>query len=76
MTVYLLDPMAPPSTTKSPVVAFKLTDEKGAFSFTDLEPKPYRAIALSRTGSNNRAADKRVTLEPGKTLQLDLELAR
>ena len=75
LRVYLLDPMVPPNSTKSPVL-FKDTDEKGAFAFTDLEPKPYRIYCLKQDGINNRAADKRVTLEPGKTLQVELELTK
>ena len=68
--------MAPPNATKSPVLASKHTDEKGAFAFTDLEPKPYRVYCVKQDGINNRSADKRVTLEPGKTVQLELELSQ
>ena len=31
---------------------------------------------MKQDGINNRAADKRVTLEPGKTLQVELELTK
>jgi hypothetical protein len=74
LKVYLLDPMAPAN--KNPVLASGDTDAKGAFSFKDLEPKPYRVYCVKPDGINNRFADKRVTVEPGQTLELDLELVK
>jgi hypothetical protein len=74
LRVYLLDPAPPPN--KSPLIGHKDTDEKGEYAFTDLEPKAYRVYCIKQDGINNRFADKRVTVEPGKTIRLELELAR
>jgi hypothetical protein len=67
--VSLLDPDAAP--TKNPLVDQKKTDARGAFSFQNLEPKKYR---LYSEGSSRRKADKIVTVEPGKTATVELEL--
>ncbi len=76
LKVYLIDPAVPATPDKSPVLASKDTDDKGMFIFTKLDPKPYRIYCQKQDGINNRAADKRVTLEPGKSIQLDLDLAK
>jgi hypothetical protein len=72
LKVELYDPMAPAN--KNAFVTSKDTDGKGTFTFDDLEPKRYRVICQKLDGINNRKADKSVTLEPGQTLKLDLEL--
>ncbi len=74
LKVYLIDPMPPAN--KNPVLASTDTDAKGAFSFKDLEPKPYRIYCIKQDGINNRNADRRVTVEPEKTLKLELELKK
>ncbi len=74
MKVYLLDPMAP--TDKNPAVATVETDENGAFSFKDVEPKAYRIYCIKQDGINNRKALDRITVEPGKSLAHDLDLVK
>ena len=74
LKVYLLDPMAPAN--KTPLLASTDTDAKGAFSFENLEPKMYQIYCQKQDGINNRAANQRVTLEPGKTLKLEMELTK
>lgn len=74
LKVYLLDPMAPANT--NPVVATAETDEKGAFSFKNLEPKAYRIYCIKQDGINNRKALDPIKVEPGKTLAHDLSLMK
>ncbi len=70
--LYLYDPMA--ATNKYAFVISKNTDGKGAYLFDDLDPKMYRVICQKIDGINNRRADESVTLEPGQTRMLELEL--
>ena len=72
LKVYLLDPTAPAG--KNQVLATTVTDAQGAFSFKDLEPKPYQIYCIKQDGINNRKALNRVVVEPGKTLTHDLDL--
>jgi hypothetical protein len=74
LDVYLIDPSAPKD---KPSVKKTTTDDKGAFSFKDLEAnKEYRLYCVKRDGITNRAADKMVMVEADKTAKIELELLR
>ena len=65
-----------PPANKSALITTVETDDKGAYAFKDLEAKAYRVYCIKQDGITNRTADKRVTVEPGKTLPLELELSK
>jgi hypothetical protein len=75
LVVYLNDPSIPqdkPGAWKS-----AKTDAKGAFVFTDLEPKRYRLYCAKNDGITNRVADNpNVTVESGQTVKVTLELVK
>ena len=74
LKVYLIDPMPPPN--KSPYLSQKATDEKGAFSFKDLEPKRYRLYCVKQGSDGQRVADQQVTVDSGQTLKVTLAARR
>jgi hypothetical protein len=54
----------------------KNTDEKGVFSFKDLEPKRYRLYCVKQGSDGQRVADLQVMVEAGQTAKATLELLR
>jgi hypothetical protein len=74
LKVYLVDLM--PQPTKGALVDQKLTDDNGAFSFKDLEPKRYQLYCEKQSSDGKRSADPKVMVEAGKTLKVALELVR
>ncbi len=74
LKVALYDPMAPAN--KNALLDTAETDEKGAYSFKNLEPKEYLVYCIKEDGINNRKGYKRVTIKSGQTLPVDLELVK
>jgi hypothetical protein len=73
LDVYLCDPMP---AAKNPILGKATTDATGAFSFKDIEPKEYRLYCRKLDGILNRTFDQRVTVAPGDTVTLTVDLAK
>src|SRR5262249_47887325 len=58
LKVFLIDLKPPPD--KSPYLGQPLTDQKGTFSFKDLEPKRYRLYCVKQGSDGKREADQQV----------------
>src|SRR5262249_7500292 len=71
LTVYLIDPTAPKD---KPGFKSAETNEEGAFSFKDLEPKQYRLFCQKQ--ATQRKADTLETVESGQTKEVLLEVLR
>jgi hypothetical protein len=66
----------PVPAAKNPILGKATTDATGAFSFKDIEPKEYRLYCRKLDGILNRTFDQRVTVAPGDTVTLTVDLAK
>jgi hypothetical protein len=74
LKVYLVDPLAPAPQNKPLILKDVTTDDNGAFTFADLEPKEYRIYCKKDDGITPRDVDLMVTVKSGQTEKLEAAL--